>query len=296
MRVLFAVLAATGCGRIGFTPSEDASVASDTVQMPDTPPACANYGPWQTPTKVAELDTPGNTEWAATLTADQLTVLFASNVGATGSYDIFMATRASVADPFGAPVEQVALSTPDAETDPAVTPDGLTLYYTTLNLPPAPALMRATRPDAQSSFGSPQVVPESASQRAFGPGLAKDGGELFFQGDTSRIFRAVITAGPVLTLTGELLELGTNVGFPTLSPDGLTMYMEKVIAVGDDDIYVATRPAIGQPFSAPSVVSELRTSLAEGDPDLSYDGLTMYFSSDRDGVSEDIYVTTRSCL
>lgn len=62
-----------------------------------------------------------------------------------------------------------------------------------------------------------------------------------------------------------------------LSADGLTLYFESNRFDGDSDIYMATRTAIGQPWSAPVQLTSVNTGAHESDPELSQDGLTLYF-------------------
>ncbi|HTL32985.1 MAG TPA: hypothetical protein VL326_07665 [Kofleriaceae bacterium] len=296
MRVLVALIAASGCGRIGFTPSEDAPIPDardvDAVQMPDTP-GCTTYGPWQTPMKlpgVVNLD--ASTEWAPTVSADELTLLYASDQGA--DFNIYMATRATIADPFGAPVEQTNLSSPSIDSDPTMTPDGLTLYFTSDRLGPPPNLFRAKRANTSTNWDPPVLVPELSAESVFGPGLSPDGSELFYN-DGTYLVRATVN-GDQITLVGQVLELGMDVGFASLTPDGLRIFFEKSItAQSDNDIYTATRPAIGQPFDPPTLVTELQTPGLDDDPDLARSQTRLYFASDRGGTSEDIYVVDRAC-
>jgi hypothetical protein len=205
-----------------------------------------------------------------------------------------MATRATTADAFGTPSEQTNLSTAANETDPTMTPDGLTLYYTS-DVSGLPRLYRAKRATTSASFSNPVLVPELASAVVYGPVVSPDGTELFYE-DNSKIMTRATVSGDAITVVGEVPELGTQVGFATLSPDGLTIYFEQLLVAGsDNDIYMATRPAIGQPFSAPVVVAELQTSGLDDDPDMTQGGNRLYYASDRDGVSEDLYVVDRLC-
>lgn len=78
---------------------------------------------------------------------------------------------------------------------------------------------------------------------------------------------------------------------PTLTGDLLELYFNR-----NADIYLATRTAIGQPWSVPAVVTELSSVANETTPEVSYDGLTMYLASDRIGTfgNDDIWVSTRA--
>jgi hypothetical protein len=79
---------------------------------------------------------------------------------------------------------------------------------------------------------------------------------------------------------------------PTLTADGLTMFME-VAAIGSPlDIEVSTRASTAASFSAHTPVAVINAA-NDNNPWISDDGLLMYFSSDRAGLS-DIFRTTRA--
>ena len=99
-------------------------------------------------------------------------------------------------------------------------------------------------------------------------------------------------SAPVL-MTG-LLDAGDEIQDPTLSPDELEIYFAS-LKNGTYDIWHSTRVAIGAPWSPGVLVQELATTSADYEPDLSYDGLTLYFSSDRpDNSTARIWVSQRS--
>jgi Tol biopolymer transport system component len=61
------------------------------------------------------------------------------------------------------------------------------------------------------------------------------------------------------------------------------------------DIWVAKRASTADPWGAPQLVAELASLADDTSPDVSFDGLTMYFSSDRKQAGDrDLYVTTRA--
>ena len=60
------------------------------------------------------------------------------------------------------------------------------------------------------------------------------------------------------------------------------------------DIWVAKRTTTAEPFGAPTLVTELASLSDDTTPEVTLDGLTMFFSSDRlDAGNRDIFVTTR---
>jgi Tol biopolymer transport system component len=82
---------------------------------------------------------------------------------------------------------------------------------------------------------------------------------------------------------------------PTLTGDLLELYVNSS-REGNSDIFVATRTAVDQAWSSPTRVAELSSGSTETTPEVSADGLTMYFSSDRAGGTggADLWRSTRT--
>lgn len=87
---------------------------------------------------------------------------------------------------------------------------------------------------------------------------------------------------------------------PELSPDGLTMWLvsNRPGGAGGEDIWIATRPDRGAPWTTPTSVGELNTPDVERGPSLFLGGLAMLFHSNRPGGKGgmDFWVTTRERL
>lgn len=75
---------------------------------------------------------------------------------------------------------------------------------------------------------------------------------------------------------------------PTLTGDMLELYFNHT-----KDIYVARRASRGDAWSAATIDTELSTLSLESTPEVSLDGLTIYFSSDRGG-NVDVWAATRA--
>jgi hypothetical protein len=103
---------------------------------------------------------------------------------------------------------------------------------------------------------------------------------------------------------GPLINTGRFDGGPSLSHDGLTLFFgsARLNSLGqfDEDIYMARREHRSQPFGTPQSLGAAVNSLGFADfsPELSIDGLTLYFGSNRPGGfgSGDLYVTRRISL
>jgi Tol biopolymer transport system component len=94
-----------------------------------------------------------------TLSADQLTLVFASDRAGLGASDLWIAERSSVSVNFSPPQNLVALNTPVEDSGPSLSSDGLTLYFSSKRPSASTSdIWVATRPDRGSSFGTPVKV------------------------------------------------------------------------------------------------------------------------------------------
>ena len=86
---------------------------------------------------------------------------------------------------------------------------------------------------------------------------------------------------------------------PAVRHDGLEIIIasNRVGTIGAQDLWVSTRKAVGDPWSAPvNLGAAINSSFNDNFPSLSSDRETLFFSSDRPGGSggSDIYISTRS--
>jgi Tol biopolymer transport system component len=95
---------------------------------------------------------------------------------------------------------------------------------------------------------------------------------------------------------------GLNTAFedarPNLRRDGLEIVFDsnRPGTNGGPDIYVSVRPTVDDPWSEPvNLGPDVNTELSETRASLSWDGLSLYFGSNRAGGegSTDIYLSTR---
>jgi hypothetical protein len=86
-------------------------------------------------------------------------------------------------------------------------------------------------------------------------------------------------------------------GTPTLTDDGLEIDFKSSRAggLGNSDIWRSTRATTTSTWSPPVAVTELNTTVEDASPEISGDGLTIWFSSQRPGGqgNRDIWVATR---
>lgn len=91
---------------------------------------------WQAPQPVAEINSGAN-DVAAMVRDDLLAVYFASDrTPSSGNIDLYIATRATIGDAFGAPVSLSTINTPSFDCCPHVGERGAQLLFTTYSLVP----------------------------------------------------------------------------------------------------------------------------------------------------------------
>lgn len=246
------------------------------------------------PQLIEELAAPSKTD-NPSLTADLLELYFTSE-RALGPAEIFVAKRAQRDAPFDPPELVAELNAPGIETSPAVSADGLTIWFASdrpgglgdLDIWLATRDTRAARwssPQNVATLSSPgKDIPRPLGQRNAIMPMASDRDsrgsyQIFFATRASdpATFqeperRAELEPPPASTVDGFLTE------------DGLTLLYVTGPAIGPADLFVAWRRASSEPFGHHAALTELNTASDERDPWLSPDGTELYFASDRSGT------------
>jgi Tol biopolymer transport system component len=308
VRWLLGLLAVAGCGRHAFDRHSDGSVPGDVVMMGDAdalPPDALPLGPFGTPQRVVELASISPDD-DPSVTGDGLEIIFNSSRSAPGygNGDLWVATRTTTSMPFGTPTLITELSTPQDETAPKMTEDGLTIYFGSDRRNGGTDLRDiyvATRANRSAAWSAPTRIVELSTNLSEAAAMpSRDGLVMVFtttRDGSTDLWHAsrTSTAQPWgnLRRIDELFDPVADDGEPWLSPDGLVLFFASNRAGGQGmAIWQTSRPARDQPFAAPVLVSELDTATVDTDPWLSPDLRTIYFMSDRGGVA-DIYRATR---
>ena len=283
-------------------PRDSGAVGSGEVDA--GPGGCDMATPFDAPVLLAGSVNSGAFENAPALTDDELTLFFQRTIDNDHTV-ILLATRTSIEEAFGDQT-QPALSVADLHFQPAVTRDGLSLFWSE---PAATGLgldiFVATRTTVTQQFNG-GLVTRIAKQgiSELGPMPSSDGNELFFSSDElapgkpdkATLFRATRIDGefqnpsPVTELASDGSEKVL-----TLSKDGLTAYFGSTRSggKGDIDVWTATRPSIGGKFTNIRNVAEVNGPTAEWPSFLSADGCRLYLASSRSGDG-DLYVAKRA--
>jgi Tol biopolymer transport system component len=229
--------------------------------------------------------------------------------GGLGGIDIWVSTRTSADDPWGAPVNVGAPVNSSAnDFCPTISRDGHLFYfvsnraggcggddiYTTRLRPDGwdPVQNLGCEVNSAANEASPFPLPERA-----------DGPALYFsstRAGTSDIYRSA-SHGDVFGPAAPVSELNSPTaqdGHPNLRRDGLEIFFfsTRPGGLGAQDLYSSTRSSDGVPWSTPvNLGPAVNSSAADTRPSLSWDGTTLYFGSTRAGGDgdSDHYVTTR---
>jgi Tol biopolymer transport system component len=264
--------------------SEDdaADAAGDAKTSEDAAVDGPLFGPWNAPISAglpADADDP-------TLTADGLELYL--NL----SGDIYTSTRAALDQAWPTPTKVLALSAAAFESTPEVSPDGLTLYFSSSRMPTVGMqdIWMSSRADRASAWGTPVHVLELSTAGNDSAPTTVDGVTMVLcsnPGTASRIYEATRASPQAAWSTPvEITALTSGVGEcdPMLSSDGLTLYY-FTLASGQGDIFVTTRATTSDAFAVGQSIDniDLMTEF-DADPFVTSDGRHMLFESSRDGA------------
>ena len=247
------------------------------------------------------LGAPVNTKYfdaSTSISADGLELYIESDrPGGYGSADIYVARRATKDDPLGEPINLGStLNSASYDTSPSVSSDGLRLYFGSTR-PGGQGnddLWVAKRATINDPWGEPvNLGPNVNSGRGeWCPSISADGLELYFESN-----RPAGSGQSDLWLTtrrekdddwGIPVNLGSVVNTsgadmsPNISSDGLMLFFwsDRPGGPGGYDIWVSTRPTRNEPWQKPmNLGSPVNTSYVECTPDISSDGLTLFFTA-----------------
>ena len=273
------------------------------------------YEPWGPAQPVAEVNSPA-AEGCPIESPDGLALYVASSRGAPGAkgkLDIYRARRAAIGAAWG-PLENLGapVNTPEFDYCPTPTADGALYYVTSMPMPgschgetppaavpggPAPGDMVRTRVGPDGGWLPPVQLgcypkgPNTAGAE-FSPSLVStaEGKFLFFssngypdsQGQDIYMSRVLEDGTVQPGVRAAELSGPADDRMPSVRQDGLEIVFSSNRAGStpfDQDIYVATRPSTGAPWSAPQRIDNpsINTPGSETRASLSGDGKRLYF-------------------
>ncbi|MBA3465065.1 MAG: PD40 domain-containing protein [Deltaproteobacteria bacterium] len=202
--------------------------------------------------------------------------------------------------PWAAPQPMTAVSSTAYETDPALSPDGLELFFSSDRMGTVGGLdiYRATRAATSDAFGMPSPVAElqtTADESA--AELGPDRLTIYFRrsNDIYRASRSSVGATFTNIVKDEGLSTAFNDTNPAFSGDSLVASTTREFSSLDRDLFLFSRATAMGAWSAPQPINEVNTPSSDSGAALDLRGTAMVFHSDRPGSldSSDIYITTR---
>jgi hypothetical protein len=268
--------------------------------------ACNLTAPFGTPVALASLNSAQN-DVNLSLSPDGLVGYIASDrTGAIGGYDIWMATRNSTADAFGAAVSVGGVNGSSNDVDPRISRDGLRLFMRSdRDATNSNDILVATRTTTLANFGTPAAVAginSTASEEE--PFLMPDEKTIYFESSRPGglggydIYTATVGSGGTFgppQAVGSLNSAAHDTS-TVLTSDGLTIYFGSTRNAGKGyDIFVSRRSTLADGFGNPQLVTELSGTADDWPSELSPDGCTLYFVSTRAAGTgaADLYFATR---
>jgi hypothetical protein len=264
------------------------------------PPACDPAQPFGTPVAVQGDVVSSSEDASMRLSLDEKTAYFFSARG--GTKQLFTATRTGAAAPF-THVAILANVNTDNQYNPAITGDGLTLFFASYRAAGIGDndIYQATRSTPTGDFGDVRLAPNvNTLASEVQPYVTRDGTTMYFvrtamaTGDT--VFRAVGSVTRGFTNPAPVPELDgpTNDSDPVVSADGLTMFWstDRPGGMGDLDVWQAHRASLDAVFTDLAPVASVNTPAFDSPSDVSADGCRLYLTSMRDGRTA-IYVASR---
>jgi Tol biopolymer transport system component len=306
---LLSMLILLGCGKVAALPGDTISVdapsaGGDARSVDAGPPRCDPHAPFGPLRTEVSLDG-GMSNEGASLSTDELTVWFSAlRPEGVGNYDIYQATRADAADPFGKIQPVASVNTAGPERGPRPSPDGQRLYATFGG--GATLRMRMAVRNNDGTFASLQPIPGASDpQDATNDGspyplastFAPNDAVLYYHSDVSGQFEIYRIADSgsgfhdpqhVVIVGLAATDAPTN---PVVTPDERTLYFKL-----SNDIWTATRASPQDSFHDPSALTDLSTPGLDSPSWISDDNCVLYLTQqDRTQASlaYDIYSVAR---
>lgn len=220
--------------------------------------------------------------------------------GGFGESDLYVSTRAKKNDPWGAPSNLGAVvNSSSTEGTPSISADGLKLYFMSNRQGSSEDRdIWVTRRTAKNEDWSTPVNLGPTVNTSFKdccPNISTDGLSLFFFSDrpgsggwdiwvTTRTTEKDKWAIP--TNLGPIVNSSALENAPSISKNGLWLFFSSDRPGGSNgqDLWLTTRTTVSGPWSTPVNLGLKVNSLCkDSGPDISKDGRTLYFSSDRPG-------------
>lgn len=262
---------------------------------------CDPAKPFANPVALDAVNTSSH-ERCPSLTPDELTLYFHSDragVGTLGGYDVFVATRPSLALPFGTPSPVANINSAGDDACPSITGDGLFLYVDRYDAAMTGwDIWVAQRASTSVDFGAPTRIASINSNGAVQDDnqfVLPDNTALYFASDRTQnneIYRAARNVGGTFGAAAATLSLpNSNEVSVAVTEDELTMYFSSDAApsAGSYDIWMSKRTTTADGWGTPVHLANLSTAEYDVVSWVSPDGCDIYLSHDVTGNGGELF-------
>jgi hypothetical protein len=294
-RIVLALLLACGCkatlenGNVDGSTNPDGRY--DGAPGGDGPTDAIILGAWGTPAPVLGASDAVLQEDDVSLNSTQTELYFAiPNPNPNGNKDLYLMTRATPQDAWGAKQPLTLFNTIAQEESPRLAPNDLTLYFGR-----GGDIYTSTRTAVGQPWSTPAILP-GISTAVYEKWLAVCNNGYFMVSRANGANGQDLYQGQIGvdngTLITELSSTSSEIS-SFLTTDCLTTYFASNRS-GTTQLYTATRASVTTAWSAPQMVNSLGTSTDNEDPWMSVDQRTFVFATVRaPGTTKDLYISTR---
>jgi Tol biopolymer transport system component len=282
--------------------------------------AAPTFSPWSVPVNLGTLVNSTANEQGPAISRDGLSLFFGSaRSGGFGDFDIWVAHRTCVSDPWSVPTNVLALNSTSLDSLPTLSPDEHWIFFTSSR--PGGfgdadlwAAYRSNRRDDigwETPINLGSVVNSTAFEAA--PEFTRRRGvvdPLFFfaRGPNNTaldIWMSQVSRDGTLSPPAPVTELNSTASDARASVRSdlleIFFYSNRTGGVGLNDLWTSTRRKVTDPWSPPTNVgAPVNTTFNEVHPELSRNRRTLYFVSGRPGPfptgQTDLWATTRTQL
>jgi len=248
-----------------------------------------------------------NSDWLPCISADGLEMYFSSNrAGGYGDLDIYVTTRSTADADWGPPVNLgPTVNGPYEDSAAFISADGLTLYHVPLYFESGGSwewdIWITRRLSKDADWGKPINLGSTLNSPGIDvtPSISNNGLELYFASNRSGGYGAgdlyMSTRATTDSEWGTPMNLGPTINnssadyCPFISYDGLALFFSsdnigpfRPGGLGRSDIWVTMRMTVLDSWGPPvNLGPVINTSVRDLSPNISADGSTLYFGSDR---------------
>jgi hypothetical protein len=211
---------------------------------------------------------------------------------------MFLVAQSGAADVWTTPIPLLEVNSSAEEWSPFLSHNGLTLYFARVRSCVCyyGRIWEAIRDTPSGPFNVVQEVPgelNAVNGHVVCGWISPDSLRMYYHTEINGVFAlqvsercSVYDAWPAGIPLPGLEGLGRRLQMPRLTRDEKTVIFDASDLSGGQggyDLWMATRPHLYAPFENVANVQELNTPASELPGSISSDGLTLYFSSNRDG-------------